>query len=440
MKLLSPAFKISDGSTRIGVVQHGDYAAARQLMDEGKSEIYTGQRYTIRTLDRFFGQAPHLVISREGATPPTRRGAGMYTCEQNRRLRGMPTRIGMYYAGWRMKKQLKAFGPTHLILRCSDLVGCELLKWAKRRGIPAAVITAMRFDPTSEVCRQFCRLASDDNVVLVANHLPAATNSMYDCGLKPGKGVAYDFPASVDPKDFAPKASPVGAEPKILFAGVMSAAKGVLDLLRAGERLRESGRKVRLVFLGDGPAREQVRSHVGAAEGWIHAPGRVGHDYVIEQMRASTVQVVPSRPEYTEGMPFVIAEGLAVRTPLVVSDHPIFVKYFREGQGVKFFPAGNDSALASRIGQLLGNAGEYERMSNATSDSWSSFQVATKFHHLIEQLAARWRVPNSAGTKHAQEYQRIGSRRRGKSAQGLWRPEHAAAFPRSDDQADAFVP
>jgi glycosyltransferase involved in cell wall biosynthesis len=392
------ALASSAGSLRIAVVQHGDYAHARRLMDEDQPEIYTGQRYTIRALDRFFGQMPHLIISREGDTPPTRRGAGLYTCVRNRKFRFLPRRVGLYWAAWRMRAQLNSFKPTHLILRCSDLVGCELLKWAKRRGVPAAVITAMRFDPTSDGARRFCQLANDDNVVLVANHLPAATASMVESGLKPGKGVPYDFPASVDPKDFQPKTWAGGAEAKLLFVGVMSEPKGTLDFLRAGECLRRSGRKVRLTFLGDGPARDQVKGHAGVAEGWVATPGRVGHDFVIEQMRDCAIQVVPSRPEYTEGMPFVIAEGLAVRTPLVVSDHPIFVKYFREGEGVKFFPAGNESALAERIGGLLDDPAEYERMSQATADAWKSFQVDTKLHHLLDRLARQWELPLPVGS------------------------------------------
>jgi glycosyltransferase involved in cell wall biosynthesis len=376
---------------RVAVVQHGDYAQARQLMDEGKPEIYTGQRYTIQSFDHFFGTIPHLIISREGDTPPTERGVGQYACVRFRRIPGIPTRFSMHWAANRILSQIKRFAPTHVLLRCSDLIGCRVLRWANQNRIPAAVITAMRFEPGMRDCVEFCRLANDDNVGLVANHLPAATESMLAAGLRPGKAIAYDFPPSVRPEDHPAKPAPAaGREVTALFVGVMSEPKGTLDFLGAGERLRAAGRKIRLVFLGDGPARAKVTSHAGVAEGWIVSPGRVGHDYVLEQMRKADIQVVPSRPEFLEGMPFVIAEGLATRTPLVISDHPIFVKYFLEGQGVAFYPAGDQQALADKMARILDDPAEYQSLSEASAAAWQSFQVPTKFHDLLDRLSLVW--------------------------------------------------
>src|SRR5581483_10823137 len=140
--------------------------------------------------------------------------------------------------------------------------------------------------------------------------------------------------------------APVGREPALLFAGVVSESKGALDVLRAAERLRGAGRKFHLVFLGDGPARPVILSHPGISEGWIESPGRVGNEEVVRRMRQSDLIIVASRHEFPEGMPQVLSEGLAARTPMVISDHPIFVGYFREGQGVRYYPAGNDAALA----------------------------------------------------------------------------------------------
>jgi glycosyltransferase involved in cell wall biosynthesis len=296
----------------------------------------------------------------------------------------------MHWAARQILWKLNRFKPTHILLRNSDLIGREILIWANRRRIPTAVITAMRFDPALRECRRFCQLANDDNVMLVANHLPAATASMTHAGLRAGKAIAYDFPPSVNPGDFESKRAPAGREMTLLFVGVMSEAKGVLDFLRAGERLRKAGRSVNLTFLGDGPARPTVVAHPGIADKWITSPGRVGHDEVLKRMRESEILVVPSRPTFAEGMPFVIAEGLAVRTPLVVSDHPIFVQYFREGQGVRFYPAGDDAALADRIVTLLDDPEQYEQLSRASADAWASFQVDTKFHHLLERLSREW--------------------------------------------------
>ena len=386
---------------RIAVVQHGDYAQACRLISEQKPETYAGQRYTIESLDRFFGPIEHLIISLDGASGEVRQGSGRYVCRPPRRIRGLPVRVGMHWAARNILADLNRFDPTHLLLRCTNRIGCDVLAWANRRRIPTAVITAMRFDSQSSDCRRFCALANDDNVELVANHLRVATASMSACGLRQGKAVAYDFPARVHPENYAAKSAPAGRTVILLFAGVVSEPKGALDVLRAGERLRDAGRQIKLTFLGDGPARPQILSHAGISNGWIVSPGRVSNQDVTEQMRQADIVIVPSRPEFPEAMPLVIAEGLAVRTPLVLSDHPIFVEYFTDGQGVRFFPAGNWAALAEVIAALLDRPAEYEALSRASADAWNSFQVDTKFHHLLERITGLWNIADAARDGHA---------------------------------------
>ena len=375
---------------RIAIVQHGDYAQAHRLMAEGKPETYAGQRDTIETYDQLFGRVPHLIVSLDGDSPPQRHGLGEYICVRPGKLPGLPRRVGLHLAAWRIRRQIQRLGATHLLLRCSNLVGCDLLAWANYRRVPAAVITAMRFDPKSSASRRFCRLANDENVALVANHQRVATESMYACGLRPGRAIAYDFARPEDPDRFEPKSAPAGREPKLLFAGVISEPKGALDLLKAGERLRRAGRKFRLVFLGDGPARSVILNHPGAAEGWIESPGRVGNEQVVSSMHDSDIVIVPSRPEFPEGMPQVLSEGLASRTPLIISDHSVFVGYFRDGHGVRYYSAGNDAALAQAIAGLLDDPAEYERLSRASADAWRSFQIQTKFSDVLYRVGRLW--------------------------------------------------
>jgi len=389
---------------RIAVVQHGDYAHARRLMAEGKPEIYTGQRYTVEAFDRFFavngtGEVPHLIVGINGTSAPEQHGQGRYACVNVPRVKVLPGRIAIALMAWRIKRMVKQFQPTHLVLRCTNQIGIVLLEWANAKRIPTAVMTAMRFDPASPLSRRFCELASDDNVVLVANHNRVATETMHKSGLRPGKGEPYDFPPKIDPKDFPAKSFPTGPARTVTFAGVVSEPKGVLDLLHAAERLHAKGRQVNLVILGDGPARAQILAHPGSAAGWIKCPGRVGQSEVVQHMRDGDFVVVPSQHRYPEGMPFVIAEGLATRTPLLLSDHPIFVEYFPEGSAVRHFPAGDDAALATLLDTLWDNSAEYERLSRDSADAWRSFQVETKFHHLLERLNGMWNEPSLRSPK-----------------------------------------
>lgn len=375
---------------RIAIVQHGDYAQACRLASSDQPETYAGQRDTIETYDRLLGPVPHLIVSLDGDSPPQRRGNGELVCVRPRKLPGIPARVGLHLAAWRIRRRIEQFDATHLLLRCSNLIGCDLLAWANRRRKPAAVITAMRFDPGSPACVRFCQLANDPNVALVANHHRVATRTMVACGLREDKPIVYDFARRENPDAVEPKRAPTGSEPTILFAGVVSEPKGALDLLRAADRLRAAGRKFRLVFLGDGPARAAILAHPGTGQGWIESPGRVGNEQVVGRMRDSDVIVVPSRPEFPEGMPQVLSEGLAARTPMVISDHPVFVGYFREGEGVRYFPAGDDAALADAIAKVLDDPAEYEQLSRASADAWRSFQVDTKLRDVLHRVGQIW--------------------------------------------------
>jgi glycosyltransferase involved in cell wall biosynthesis len=386
---------------RIAIVQHGDYAQACRLAAEGKPETYAGQRDTIETYDGLFGAVPHLIVSLDGDSSAEQRGLGEIACVRPRKVAGVPARVGLHIAAWRIRRRIERFEATQLLLRCSNLIGCDLLAWANRRRIPAAVITAMRFDPDSSACVRFCQLANDQNVGLVANHHRIATQTMVACGLRPDKPIVYDFTRHEDPDQIEPKRAPAGREPTILFAGVVSESKGALDLLRAAERLRRAGRKFRMAFLGDGPVHAAILNHPGTKEGWIESPGRVGNEQVVRRMRESDIIVVPSRHEFPEGMPQVLSEGLAARTPMVISDHPVFLGYFREGQGVRYYPAGNDAALADTIAKVLDDPSEYERLSRASADAWRSFQVETKLRDVLHQVGRMWgletAVPVTAG-------------------------------------------
>jgi glycosyltransferase involved in cell wall biosynthesis len=187
-----------------------------------------------------------------------------------------------------------------------------------------------------------------------------------------------------------------------MFAGVMSEVKGAGDVLVAWERLQGQGADVRLAMFGEGPVRERVLAHAGARQGRIEAPGRVSHDEVIRRMRTSDLIVVPSRHEFTEGLPMVIQEALALRTPLVLSDHPVFTGYLKEGQGARFFPAGDADALARVVNQTLTDPSGYAQLSEATAAAWRSLQIDTKFHHVLDSLAAKWKMPDRPAPSVAQ--------------------------------------
>lgn len=108
---------------------------------------------------------------------------------------------------------------------------------------------------------------------------------------------------------------------RILYAGKMSAAKGVPWLLRACRTLAEQGVDFRLELCGAGNAEEEARcrSDIAALGERVIRHGNVPQSRLAERMRAADVFVLPS---FFEGLPLVLLEALACGCRLVSTALP----------------------------------------------------------------------------------------------------------------------
>ena len=376
---------------RIACVQNGDFTSALRNFRAGAAETYNGQFYTVDAFNQFVAGQPHIVVSLDSPPHEQRIGSGILAAiaPPHPPVR-LPRRILLRWHAKQIIRRLEEFGATHLLIRCVDIIGCELLAWANSHDIPSASIIAARFDRASAVCRRYCRLAGAPGVQFVANHNRVATQSLIDCGLDPVKAIAWDLPPTATPSDYPAKKRKPGRSLSLLFAGVLRPTKGVLDIVAAAARSREQGIDVRLAVCGDGELLDTVRRHAGVSAGWLEAPGRLGQDEVLRRMAASDLVIVPSHTAFPEGLPFVIQEALAVRTPLLLSDHPVFVRYFQDGQAVHFFRQADVESLAGVIHKIATDAPAYARLSEQTLSAWESLQCPMKFHHLLARLSADW--------------------------------------------------
>ena len=389
---------------RIACVQYGNYTEARRLRDADLPETYSGQRYTVDYFERFVAGHEHLVISLHAPRHHHVDGrATLIGVSRPPAVKLVPERFMMRLWAHRVIAHLERFRPTHLLLRCNDIIGCDVMAWANRRGIPVGVAIAVRFDAESAASIRFCRLGNHPNVTLVANHNRVATQTMIDCGLDPAKAVAWDLPPTIRPTDFIAKAAPANGIRKMLFAGAVSEAKGVTDLVAAIDILRRNGRPVELDICGDGPAKGALRHHAGVAAGWLRVHGMVGNSLVVKMMRDADLVVVPSRPEFPEGLPFVIQESLAVRTPLLLSDHPVFTSYFTESDGVRFFSAATPHSLAKVAGKVIDDPHAYELMSQKTLGLWQSIRCPLAWHDVLDRLKQEWTATTDTANTEVDE-------------------------------------
>lgn len=108
---------------------------------------------------------------------------------------------------------------------------------------------------------------------------------------------------------------------KIIYAGKLSRAKGVISLFRACELLysEESNFELLLLGSGDGKEAKKIAAMAKRISFKLTAPGTVSQLELGNVFRQGDVFVLPS---FYEGLPLVVIEALASGLRVVVSDLP----------------------------------------------------------------------------------------------------------------------
>lgn len=140
--------------------------------------------------------------------------------------------------------------------------------------------------------------------------------------------------------------------PVILGAGELCSRKDFATLMRAFARVR-AAMPARLIILGEGRQRERLlalASELGVADD-VSLPGFVGNPYAF--MARADVFALTSR---WEGFGNVLAEALAVGTPVVSTDCPSGPReILQEGRYGPLVPVGDDARLADALRRVLHN-------------------------------------------------------------------------------------
>ena len=167
------------------------------------------------------------------------------------------------------------------------------------------------------------------------------------------------LPLFVDPDRFRGAAPPgPGGGRHAIFAGRLSAEKGVLTLVAAAARARE----VPLVIAGDGPlaptlarlVAEQQLSHVRLA-------GRLSGQELADCWRDARFTVVPS--ECYENFPLAVVESFALGKPVIGSQLGGVAELVGEdGRLGRLVTAGDPAALASAMSALWAAPGAAQSM------------------------------------------------------------------------------
>lgn len=146
-----------------------------------------------------------------------------------------------------------------------------------------------------------------------------------------------------------PARAPVS--PQLCSVARLSAQKGLPLLIEAAAMLAARGTDFRLVLVGDGEMRAEIEAMIAARGLSQHVTitGYVDAGGVRDVLLASRAMVLPS---FAEGLPVVIMEALALRTPVIVSaiaGTPELV----DGQCGWLIPAGSVEAIADAMADAL---------------------------------------------------------------------------------------
>ncbi len=168
----------------------------------------------------------------------------------------------------------------------------------------------------------------------------------------------------IDPARFSPRfcdaalreAVKAGDDtPILLLVSRLVKEKDLLDLVEVDRLLRERGRDFRLVFVGDGPLREELEAALPHAFFAGHQTGEA----LSRWYASADVFVFPST---TETLGNVVLEALASGLPAVVADQGGPPELIEPGEN-GFIARANDTAdFAAKIEILLDNAQLRQRM------------------------------------------------------------------------------
>lgn len=155
-------------------------------------------------------------------------------------------------------------------------------------------------------------------------------------------------------------------KPYVVFAGRLSAEKGVINLLRAWQLWGAAAPELRLV--GDGELRSELER---MAEGLpVRFLGQVGAEDAQAQIAGARLLVLPS--ECFEGFPMVVREAFAFGTPAAVSNLGPLPSIVEHGKSGMVFQPGDPQSLLQAVRQAWGTPGLLERLGQGARAEFAS--------------------------------------------------------------------
>lgn len=367
---------------RLLFVQYGgDYREAVQRFAQGGGETYYAQKYSVDTVADIGKNIEEVAVLCCMTKEP-----------YNEVLENGVRAIG---AGFDKEIQVKKLielieeqNPTHLIVRTAIR---EVFRWAIKKKV--RVIALLAESVSNRGLRSKLRnyllvdLLNDKRIEWVGAYGVNSSVLFQQIGVKSEKLIPWDFIVTETPDSFPPKKLLNNRKNRQLFyIGSLIEAKGVGDVLEALAKLRSKKLPISLKIAGrDENDYFYNKARQLEIEDCVEFLGLVPNKNVLPLMREADVVLVPSRHEYPEGFPLAITHALCARTPIIASDHPMFLNNLKDRKSAIIFPASNALVLAACIEELLDNPELYWSLSVTSFEAWERLQIPVKWGEMIKR-------------------------------------------------------
>jgi glycosyltransferase involved in cell wall biosynthesis len=366
---------------RLLIVQYaGDYREAVQRFDAGEPETYYAQKYSVDTIAEIAQKTEETTVLCCFTAKP-------YDEILSNGVRAIGAGFQDKFDIPRLIELIAEQNPTHLIVRTATR---QLFKWAIQNKISTLAMFAESINTQGGWRTQWrnywlARYLNHEQIQWVGSYGISASKSLQKIGVKPEKIIPWNFIVTETPEAYQPKSLRV--DPKtweIFYIGSMIEAKGVGDILDAVAALRTNQFPIKLKLAGnDATGTFHQKAKALNIADCVEFMGIIPNKTVIPLMRTVDLVIVPSRHEYPEGFPLAITHALCAQTPIIASDHPMFINHLKSGNNAMIFPAGNSTALASCIEKILTHSELYTQISSASYTTWKKLQMPVKWDNLI---------------------------------------------------------
>lgn len=172
-----------------------------------------------------------------------------------------------------------------------------------------------------------------------------------------GTGTAEKITANyhgVDLQKFTPVPKTPHARFTILAVGTLLPCKGLPDLISACRLLADRQLAFECLIAGDGPERRALEEQIQKSDltDRVKILGYVSQEALIPLYQQADVVALPALSESHFGIPNVLLEAMAVKTPVVCTPLPSMVEVLEDGKNGVYIPERSPEILAETLARL----------------------------------------------------------------------------------------